>query len=124
MNQQPSVAQDLELLADFGSDISIIWMKLLQFSVVSINVVVGEFGFAKPSNDVQHIQRPATLRGFDFADGFEPGVTGANLGGVGWRTGGNDGDVGFGRDAVQVYVAAHPTGAARGRCQRLPLDDG
>jgi hypothetical protein len=24
------------------------------------------------------------MGGFDFADGFEPGVTGANLGGVGW----------------------------------------
>jgi hypothetical protein len=27
------------------------------------------------------------LRGFDFADGFEPGVTGPNLGWVGGQTG-------------------------------------
>jgi hypothetical protein len=43
VEEQAGVAQDLELLADFGPDISIIWMKLLQFTVVSINVVVGEF---------------------------------------------------------------------------------
>lgn len=52
MNQQPGVAQDLELLADFGPDISIIRMKLLQFTVVSINLVVGEFGLAEPADDV------------------------------------------------------------------------
>ena len=38
----------------------------------------------QPPHDVQHVEGPATLCGFDFADGFEPGVTGANLGGVGW----------------------------------------
>jgi hypothetical protein len=46
----------------------------------------------QPSHDVQHVECPAALLGFDFADGFEPGVTGANLGGVGWQTGGNDWD--------------------------------
>jgi hypothetical protein len=46
------------------------------------------------------------------------------LGRVGWRTSGNDGDAGFGRDAVQVNVAVHPPCPARGRCKRLALDDG
>ena len=38
MNQQPGVAENLELLANFGPDISIIRMKLLQFTLKGINV--------------------------------------------------------------------------------------
>jgi hypothetical protein len=99
-------------------------MELLQFTLKGINaVVVNSFvgddvrslklsgspvGFRDSSPrlllftsrryNIQHVQRPAALRGFDFADGFEPGVTGANLGGVGRQTGGDDGDAGFGRE--------------------------
>ena len=107
-------------MANFGPDISIIRMKLLQFTLKGINVggrkTIGgrssttphlvrnvwvsrssPLRIDQPPHDVQDVQRPAALRGFDFADGFELGVTGQNLGGVGWRTGGNDGDAGFGR---------------------------
>ena len=79
MNQQPCVTQDLQLLADFGPDISIIRMKLLQFTGESINFVVGEFGLAEAAGRCSARQCPAALRGFDFADGFEPGVTGADF---------------------------------------------
>src|ERR1017187_3108617 len=126
--------------------------------------------FHQPPHDVQHVQCPSTLRGFDFADGFEPGVTGANFlrrnddrssrresaltfpafsrrnwsGLTSLRpkattrqasatTSDDNCNPGFGRDAVQVYVAAHPPCPARGRRERLsvfatlrrdePLDD-
>ena len=90
----------MKLLADFVADMAVVWMKLFQLTSESVNIFVGEFGLTELSYDVQHVQRPAALRGFDFADGFEPGVTGADLGGVSWQTGGNDGDASFGRDAV------------------------
>jgi hypothetical protein len=86
---------------------AIVGMELFQFALKSINVHGGEIicrrrreesqtfwltggfkrlvtsspTFYQPMHDVQHVQHPTASRGFDFADGFEPGVTGANLGG-------------------------------------------
>jgi hypothetical protein len=51
---------------------------------------------------------PESFRGFDFSDGFEPGVTGANLGGVGWQTGGNDEDADFGGNGPCANIKNHP----------------
>ncbi|GEM_PF-1299156 len=143
MNQQPCVAENLELLADFGPDISIIRMKPLQFTVVSINLVVGEspspigwervagrLGEGQPSHDVQHVECPAAFFGFDLAERFDATELRADFFRRGDQCGtglrpvfsacgigfGNrnrqdacstlchcrdDGDAGFGRDAVQ-----------------------
>ena len=38
MQQQTEVSQHLELLADFVSDVPVVGMKLLQFTIMSINV--------------------------------------------------------------------------------------
>ena len=79
---------------------SVVGMKLLQFTSEGINIgggespspigwerVAGRPGEGQSPHDVQYVECPDALRGFDFADGFEPGVTGPNLGWVGGQTG-------------------------------------
>ena len=124
MQQQTGIAEHLKLLADFVADVAVVGMQLFQLAVKGVNVFVLELRLAEATNDVQHVQRPATLRGFDFANGLKLVVTCANLGRLGRRTSSDDWNSGFRCDAAQVYVAAHPTGAARCRRKRLPLDDG
>jgi hypothetical protein len=107
----------------------------------------------QPPHDVQDVQRPAALgdgnvlqrlhalvlcadflrRNDDCSSRRESALTFPAFSRRRWSgfiplcgtaTSDNDGNPGFGRDTVQVYVAAHPAGAARGRRKRRALDDG
>ena len=68
--QQSHVAQDLQLLADFVANVTVVRMELLEFAFKGVNVRVGE-GDGQPSDDVEDVEGPAALGDRDFLEGFD-----------------------------------------------------
>jgi hypothetical protein len=62
--EEAEVAEDLELLADFGLDVAVGGMELGEFVGVRVNVGQGEFEFAQGLHDLQDVEGPASF--FDF----------------------------------------------------------
>jgi hypothetical protein len=58
----------LELLADFGADVAIVWVEFREFGGVGIDVGESEFGFAQGLHDLEYVQRPAASFGFEFCE--------------------------------------------------------
>jgi len=108
MNQQPCVAENLELLADFGPDISIIWMKPLQFAGEGVGVGGRERRFAEAADGVEHVQRPAALGDGNFIQRFDATELRADFGCRGNLAFGDDGDAGFGGDTLCVNIKNRP----------------
>jgi hypothetical protein len=121
----------------------VVGMELFQFALKSINVRGGEFVgrdgwpsrpfpdasarrpyLAKPTHNVQHVQRPAALGDGNVFQRLHALEFFPHFARRHHCAFGDDGDAGFGRDAVQIYIAAHPTSAARGRRKRRAFDDG
>jgi len=71
VQEQARIAQHLQLLADFVPHMPVIGMEFLQFAGQAVNVLVFELHPAKPPHDIQYVQSPATLRGFDFANAID-----------------------------------------------------
>jgi hypothetical protein len=63
---EAEVAEDLELLADFGADVAIGRMEFGKGVNVSIDIGKGEFGLFQGLNDLENIQRPAAFFYFQF----------------------------------------------------------
>jgi hypothetical protein len=61
MNQGTRSGQVLQLLPDFIADEIIIRMQSLEMLFKCGNILIGEFRFTQPADNIQHIQRPATL---------------------------------------------------------------
>jgi hypothetical protein len=70
LGEETGVAQDLELLADFVADMTVVGMQFLQFAFVGVNVRIrkGRAGLSEhaalirnPPHNIQHVQRPAAL---------------------------------------------------------------
>jgi hypothetical protein len=62
--EEAEVAEELELLADFGADMAIAGMLFREFVGVGVDIGESEFGFAEGLHDLEYVQRPAAF--FDF----------------------------------------------------------
>lgn len=114
MMQEAEIAEDLELLADFGSDVPVIGMELFQFTGEGINVFVFEFRFAEAVDDVQDVQRPTAFGDGQVFERLYSFKAGADFGGSQSDFVGDDGNTGVLRNTMEGDVAADPAGAAGG----------
>ena len=57
--QEPKVAKDLELLADFGLEVFVLRVQPGKRGRESVNLAQREFVFAQLPHNVQHVERPA-----------------------------------------------------------------
>lgn len=56
---EPQITKNLELLADFGTDVLIFWMSGLQLPLECIQLSEGEPVLSQSANEIEDIERPA-----------------------------------------------------------------
>ncbi len=118
------VAEELELLADFGADVAIAGMKKLEARFEGIGFGEGEIGFVEIAECGEEVEKPAAA-----GDGERFERTKASVGAADdVRAGGlaiaNDVDSGVKGDAGEDDIAADPSGAASLRAKRFSLFNG
>lgn len=68
--QQSHVAQDLQLLADFVANVTVVRMELPEFAFKGVNIRVGEGG-GQAAHDVEDVKGPAALGDGNFLEGLD-----------------------------------------------------
>lgn len=124
VNEQPGIAQDLKLLADFILHVPVVGMQLLQFLGEGVGIGGCKLGFAEAAGGVQYVQCPTALGYGNFFQRFDALESFADFGCRGNPSFGHDPDSGVGRDAAQIEIAANPGFAASFWRRGITLDDG
>jgi len=69
--EEAEVAEDLELLADFGTDVVIVGMQPSEAFFLCVNFAKREFGFAECSDSIEDVECPTSLFERYFGQGLK-----------------------------------------------------
>jgi hypothetical protein len=123
--EEAEIAEDLELLADFGLDVVIVGVEFFEGVFEGVDFGQLEFGFSEGADGVEDVEGPAAFFKFKIGEGFEAAVGTADFGGWSGAIFFHNGNARVDGDAVEEDVAADPAGAAGGWRKGLAsLDSG